>query len=121
MSDIKQRVSGLEPSTQPRNISEMVDETGNIYETINIIAARARQTSDDLKKELHSKLEEFAVQTETLEEVQENKEQIEISRYYERLPNPATIATYEYLNGELFYEYPEGSRKNVRRNTRTII
>lgn len=105
MSDIKSKVQGLDPNVSPRDVRNISEMTGNIYEVLSIITKRANQLSVDLKNELHSKLEEFAVVSETIEEVQENKEQIEISKFYERLPNPVLIAMNEFLNDELEYEY----------------
>lgn len=105
MSDIKSKVQGLDPNVSPRDVRGISEMTGNIYEVMSIITKRANQLSVDLKNELHSKLEEFAVVSETIEEVQENKEQIEISKFYERLPNPVLIAMNEFLNDELDYEY----------------
>jgi len=105
MSDIKSKVQGLDPNVSPRDVKGIAARTGNIYEVLTIISKRANQLSVDLKNELHSKLEEFAVVSETIEEVQENKEQIEISKFYERLPNPVLIATNEFLNKELDFEY----------------
>ena len=110
MTDIKSKVQGLEPNVQARNISEMIDKTGNIYETLSIISKRASQISVDLKHELHNKLEEFAVNSDTIEEIHENKEQIEISKFYERLPNPVLIATAEYLNGEIHTQQKDNRR-----------
>lgn len=104
MSDIKSRVQGMEPDIKARDVSGIAATTGNIYEVINVIARRAENLSQDLKVELHGKLKEFAVTSETIEEVQENKEQIEISKFYERLPNSVVIATEEYLEGALNYE-----------------
>jgi DNA-directed RNA polymerase subunit K/omega len=101
MSDIKSKAQGLDPNVQPRDVMELVAQTGNIYESINIIGKRARQISSDLKWEIQRKLEEFAVSTDAIEEVQENKEQIEISKFYEKLPNTAIIAAHEFLNGEM--------------------
>jgi DNA-directed RNA polymerase subunit K/omega len=101
MSDIKSKVQNLDPNVKARNIREMVQNTGNMFETLVIISKRANQISKKLKTELHSKLEDFSVTSDTIEEIHENKEQIEISKFYERLPNPAIIATEEYLNGEL--------------------
>lgn len=101
MSDIKTKAQGLDPNVQPRDVGELVGKTGNIYESIVIVGKRARQISSDLKWEIQRKLEEFAVNTDTIEEVQENKEQIEISKFYERLPNTAIIATNEFLTGEM--------------------
>lgn len=105
MIDIKQKAQGMYPSTQPRDISKLIAETNNIYEALNIIAKRASQLSIQMKQELHAKLEEFASTTENLEEIHENKEQIEISKFYERLPNPVIIATNEYLEGSLYHRY----------------
>lgn len=107
MSDIKSKAQGLDPNVQPRDVMELVDKTGNIYESISIISKRARQISSDLKWEIQRKLEEFAVSSDTIEEVQENKEQIEISKFYERLPNTAIIAAHEFLNDEIQWRFVE--------------
>jgi DNA-directed RNA polymerase subunit K/omega len=107
MSDIKTKAQGLDPNVQPRNVMELVDKTGNIYESIAIIGKRARQISSDLKWEIQRKLEEFAVNTDVIEEVQENKEQIEISKFYERLPNTAIIAANEFLQDEIQWRYQD--------------
>lgn len=103
MSDIKSKVQSLDPNVEARDIKSIAASTGNIYEVLNIISKRAANLSQDLKIELHSKLDEFATTTDAIEEVHENKEQIEISKFYERLPNPAIIAFNEYMNGELEY------------------
>jgi len=105
MSDIKSKVQSISPDVSARDVKGLADTTGNIYEVLNVISSRARQLSQDIKHELHGKLDEFAVTSDTIEEVHENKEQIEISKFYERLPNPVTIATEEYLNGELQFRY----------------
>ena len=81
--------------------------TDNIYEAISIIAKRATQINSDLKKELVDKLDEFATYNDSLEEVFENKEQIEVSKFYERLPKPHAIAVEEWLNGKVYYRNPE--------------
>ncbi len=107
MSDIKSKAQGLDANVQPRDVIELVNKTGNIYESISIVAKRARQISSDLKWEIQRKLEEFAVSSDTIEEVQENKEQIEISKFYERLPNTPIIATNEFLNNEIQWRYNE--------------
>ena len=88
-------------NTATRNLYEIDAPTGNIYESIDIIARRANQVSSKIRKELKQKLEEFANMTDNLEETFENREQIEISSYYERLPKPTLIATQEFLNGEI--------------------
>lgn len=105
MTDIKGKVQGVNPNVSARNIKELIAETGNIYESLAIISIRAKQVASDVKRELHQKLEEFAVTTDTIEEVHENKEQIEISKFYERLPNPVIIAMNEYLDDELNSRY----------------
>ena len=107
MSDIKARAQGLSPDVSARDISNLVKDTDNIYETLAIVSRRARQLSVDLKHELDQKLEEFAEVTDTIEEVVENKEQIEISKFYEKLPNPVLIAMREYLDGELYSRFNE--------------
>ncbi len=107
MSDIKTKAQGLDANIQPRDVLELVAKTGNIYESLVIVSKRARQISSDLKWEIQRKLEEFAVNTDTIEEVQENKEQIEISKFYERLPNTAIIAANEFLNDEIQWRFVE--------------
>ena len=113
MSDIKTKVQGLDPNVRARDIKGMVvaNDSTNIYEVIAVIAKRSRQLAVDLKHELHQKLEEFAVSTDTIEEINENKEQIEISKFYERLPNPVIIATEEFLEGDVYYRYNDRKRR----------
>jgi len=110
MSDIKSKVQGLEANVSAKNIGELVKDTNNIYKSLVVISKRARQISVDLKHELHSKLEEFAISSDTIEEIHENKEQIEISKFYERLPNPVLIATDEFANDEIYYREREERR-----------
>ena len=81
-------------------------EFGNIYETVAIIAKRSNQIAVDLKEELNSKLQEFASHTDNLEEVFENREQIEISKYYEKLPKPNNIAIQEFVDGKIYHRNP---------------
>lgn len=83
----------------------MAEQTGNVYETVCVIGKRANQISVELKKELERKLQEFA-STDNLEEVSENREQIEISRFYEKLPKPTLIATQEYVEHKLYFSNP---------------
>jgi len=109
MTDIKNQVQSIDANTKARDIHELIEETGNIYKALAIIERRSRQLAVDLKLELHAKLEEFAVTSETIEEIQENKEQIEISKFYEKLPNPTLIATEEYLEGRLESRKRDGS------------
>lgn len=93
-------------NTVTRDIMNLCEETGNIYETIAIIGKRANQISSEIKQELSKKLSEFASSTDNLDEVFENREQIEISRFYEKLPKPALIATQEFVDGKIYYRIP---------------
>ncbi|AZJ31303.1 MULTISPECIES: DNA-directed RNA polymerase subunit omega [Tenacibaculum] len=94
-------------STVTYNKEAIEAPTHNIYEAISIIAKRATQINSDLKKELVDKLDEFATYNDSLEEVFENKEQIEVSKFYERLPKPHAIAVEEWLNEKVYYRTPE--------------
>jgi len=101
MSDLKTQVQNIEPNLSARNMETMIEGTTNIYKSLVIISKRARQLNVQLKEELNAKLEEFAVTPDTIEEINENKEQIEISKFYEKLPNPTVIATHEFLENQL--------------------
>lgn len=90
-------------NTVTRNLMELCEDTGNIYETVSIIGKRANQIAAEMKNDLSKKLQEFASYNDNLEEVFENREQIEISRYYEKLPKPTLIATQEYIEGKVYY------------------
>lgn len=90
-------------TTVTRDMIELSKDTGNVYETVCVIAQRANQIAAKMKSDLEKKLQEFAPYNDTLEEVNENREQIEISRYYERLPKPTLIATQEYIDHKLFF------------------
>jgi DNA-directed RNA polymerase subunit K/omega len=92
---------------ETRDVNELKKKTGNLYESIAIIAKRANQINISVKEELHNKLEEFASHTDSLEEIHENKEQIEISRAYERMPNPALLATQEFLEDKIYFRKGE--------------
>ena len=94
-------------NTVTRNIMDLCDETGNIYESVAIIAKRANQISVQIKEDLSKKLAEFASYNESLEEVFENREQIEISRYYEKLPKPSLLATQEFVEGKVYWRDPQ--------------
>ena len=96
--------TNAETSTVTRNMNEIENVTGNVYESCVIVAKRANQISVDLKEELTGKLNEFASTTDNLEEIFENREQIEISRYYEKLPKTSIMALGEFLNGETYVE-----------------
>ena len=93
-------------STVTRDLRELDTETGNIYESIVIMSKRANQISNNVKEELHQKLSEFASSNDNLEEVFENREQIEISKYYEKLPKPSLVAVQEFLEDKIYYRNP---------------
>ncbi|MFM7856455.1 MAG: DNA-directed RNA polymerase subunit omega [Flammeovirgaceae bacterium] len=92
-----------QPSIVTRDIDKIYSPTGNLYESVVIISKRARQIAVNLKEELNGKLADFATTVDNLEEVFENREQIEISKFYERMPKPTTTATEEFLEGKLSY------------------
>jgi DNA-directed RNA polymerase subunit K/omega len=104
MVDFKKNTAEL--TTVTRDLRMMDEPTGNIYESVAIIAKRANQISAELKEELTGKLNEFATHTDNLEEVFENREQIEISKFYERLPKPVSIATAEFFEGKVYHRNP---------------
>jgi DNA-directed RNA polymerase subunit K/omega len=90
-----------------RNVSDFTARTGNLYETVVILSKRANQIALEIKEELGGKIEEFSSHQDNLEEVFENREQIEIARFYERLPKPTLIAIHEYLNDQLYIRDPQ--------------
>jgi DNA-directed RNA polymerase subunit K/omega len=98
-------------STVTRDINEISDKTGNIYESVVICAKMADQVNAELRKELYEKLEEFATYNDNLEEVHENREQIEVSKYYEKLPKPSLIAMEEFLDDNVYFT--EGNTENT--------
>ena len=112
MSDIKAQAQGLNPNAEARDLFTLVNKTGNIYEALAMISRRANQIQVGIKEELGGKLVEFIETGETIEEISENKEQIEISKSYERLPNPAIIATQEFIEDKLKGEY-RGTNREV--------
>lgn len=93
-------------NTTTRNIMDLCEETGNIYESVAIIAKRSNQIAAEIKQDLNKKLTEFASYNDSLEEVFENREQIEISRYYEKLPKPTLLATQEFIEDNTYYRDP---------------
>lgn len=93
-------------NTVTRDMMELSKDTGNVYETVCIIAKRANQIAGEMKRDLDKKLQEFASLNDNLEEISENRERIEISKYYEKLPKPTLIATQEYMDGKIFYRNP---------------
>ena len=94
-------------NVETRDLNDLKEKTGNVYGSIAIIAKRANQINITIKEELHNKLEEFATHTDSLEEIHENKEQIEISRAYERMPNPALLATVEFMEDKIYFRKNE--------------
>jgi len=96
----------VDTTTTTRDLSALHDPTGNIYETVVILSKRANQVSQELKEELDRKLSEFASPTDNLEEVFENREQIEIARFYEQLPKPSLIAIHEFIKNKIYYRNP---------------
>ena len=101
-------------STVTRDMMELCADTGNVYETVSIIGKRANQISVEIKSDLSKKLSEFASYNDNLEEVFENREQIEISRYYEKLPKPTLIATQEYVEGKIYYRNPAKEKEKLQ-------
>jgi DNA-directed RNA polymerase subunit K/omega len=97
----------INPSIITRDLDKVSEQTGNLYESIHIIGQRAKQISSTMKEELNNKLSEFASTVDNLEEVFENKEQIEISKFYERMPKPSTLAMEEFMEGKLYHRYPD--------------
>ncbi len=94
-------------TTVTRNLYDMDNPTGNLYQSVAIVSKRANQISVQMKQELNTKLEEFTSFTDNLEEVFENREQIEISKFYERLPKPTLIAIQEFMEGKVYYRTPD--------------
>ncbi len=105
------RKSSAPVTTVTRNLDLMTRGTGNIYETVIIVSRRSNQISVEMKQELNKKLEEFASYSDNLEEVFENREQIEISKFYERLPKPTLIALQELEDGKIFFRNPDTAAK----------
>ena len=106
------RKSNAATNTVTRDIMRLSEDTNNVYETVMIIGKRANQLSVEMKQDLEKKLQEFASYNDNLEEVFENREQIEISRYYEKLPKPALIAVQEYEEGKVYYRNPAKEKNN---------
>lgn len=99
----RKSLSSVNPLIESRDVVAMKEKTGNMYESIAVIARRASQISVTMKEELHRKLDEFTIHGDNLEEIHENKEQIEISRAYERMANPALQAVSEFFADEIYY------------------
>ena len=105
------RKSNAPTNTITRDMMRLSEDTGNVYETVVVIAKRANQISVEMKQDLEKKLQEFASYNDNLEEVFENREQIEISKHYERLPKPSLIAIDEFLNEKIYHRNPSKEQK----------
>ena len=101
-------------NTVTRDMMELCEDTGNVYETVAIIGKRANQIAVEMKNDLSKKLQEFASYSDNLEEVFENREQIEISRYYEKLPKPTLIAAQEYEEGKVYFRNPAKEKEKLQ-------
>ncbi len=108
MSKLRRQLSANTVNVvETKSLADIKSVTGNLYHSIAIISKRANQINIGIKEELHNKLEEFASHTDSMEEIHENKEQIEISRAYEKMPNPAILATQEFMEGKIYYRKNE--------------
>ncbi len=103
--------SNAAKNTIPRDLQELQKETGNIYYSVVVLSKRADQVNDQIREELNEKLEDFVSASDNLEEIFENREQIEISRFYERLPKPSSIAIEELLEGKIYFRNPAYEKK----------
>ncbi|MEO6682499.1 MAG: DNA-directed RNA polymerase subunit omega [Ginsengibacter sp.] len=103
----RQQTANLSNVVETKNLVDIKAKTGNLYESISIVAKRANQINITIKEELHNKLEEFASHTDSLEEIHENKEQIEISKAYERMPNPSILALAEFMEDKIYFRRNE--------------
>lgn len=103
MSSNKRAMAAVNPLVETRNSLEIKGKTGNLYESIVVMSKRSNQIAVTMKEELHRKLDEFSSHTDNLEEIHENKEQIEISRIYERMANPALQAVNEFMEDKIYY------------------
>lgn len=102
-------------TTITRNTAQFSEGTGNIYETVAVLSKRSNQIASDMKRELHKKIEEFSSGIDTMDEIYENREQIEVVRHYEQMPKPTLQATQEYLDHEIYFRNPAKEDKNMQR------
>ena len=107
---MKKNVPSTSSFIETKDLEEITNKTGNLYKSLVVMSKRANQINLKTREELHSKLNEFASASDNLEEVFENREQIEISRHYERMPNPALVATKEFQEGDVYYREPESEQ-----------
>lgn len=102
----------INPYIETRELESFISEEKNIYEVLNVISKRSNQISQHIKEELHQKLKDFASMSDSLDEVSEDLDTIEISRFYERLPHSTIVATKEFLDGEIYYRNPKNEESN---------
>lgn len=100
----------------PRRIRDFSEPTGNIYETIVVLSKRANQIAAELKEELNHKIQDYTASQDNLEEVFENREQIEIARFYEKMPKPSLLSVHEFLKGKVYYRNPAKDTSSVKEN-----
>ncbi|OEK01456.1 DNA-directed RNA polymerase subunit omega [Roseivirga sp. 4D4] len=105
------------PSIITRDSDKIAEPTGNIYQSVAIISKRAKQIASTMKEELNGKLAEFASTVDNLEEIFENREQIEISKFYERMPKPTAMAVEEFINGEIYHRFKEAEEAEEEANS----
>ena len=105
------RRTNASSTSETKDVMKMSEPVGNVYEMVRIISKRANQLSIEMKTDLDNKLEEFASYSDNLEEIFENHEQIEISRFYEKLPKPALIAMQDWVEGSIYYKYPSKDKE----------
>lgn len=105
------RRTNASSTSETKDVMKMAEPVGNVYEMVRIISKRANQLSVEMKTDLDNKLEEFASYSDNLEEVFENHEQIEISRFYEKLPKPALIAMQEWVEDKVYYRNPSKEKE----------
>ena len=110
---MKFKKTGAEKSTITRDVNHLTDKTGNIFKSVSILASRSKQINEKMKEELLSKLEEFALDQEQLDEVFENQEQIAVSRFYESLPKPWAIAMQELIKDEIYIRKIDEGEENI--------
>jgi len=111
--DYKKSLTPDNTNTITRDMIKLGEETGNVYETVRIIGKRSNEISVEIKQDLTKKLQEFSSTVDSLEEIFENREQIEVSRYFERMPKPTLIATQEFLDHEIYYRNPAKEKEKL--------
>ena len=109
---MKFKKTGAEKSTITREVNDLTEKTGNVFKAVSILASRSKQINEKMKEELLSKLEEFALDQEQLDEVFENQEQIAVSRFYESLPKPWSIAMQELMKDEIYVRHIDENEEN---------